>query len=174
LGLASMQLGAKRASFEANQRSIATSLTRDILERIRSNPGQTASYAAAATNLVLDANYTFPTVSDCTSLACTSVQLAGYDMRDWTEMVRGDRIKVGTTPAGGLLNPVVCISESATNTGIVTVVMAWQGINEVDQTLMDDPNTPDGTSLGECGDGSFGTGDRLRRQLVMSTFVTEF
>ena len=72
----------------------------------------------------------------------------------------------------------MCISESGTNTGIVTVVMAWQGINEVDQTLMDDPNTPDGTSLGECGDGLFnvppGTGDRLRRQLVMSTFVAEF
>lgn len=174
LGLATMQLGAKRASFEATQRSIATSLARDILERIRSNPAETATYAAAASNLVLDASYTFPTVTDCTTAACTSVQLAGYDMRDWTEMVRGDRIKLDTTPVGGLLNPVVCISESGTSTGIVTVVMAWQGINELDQTLMDDPNSPDGTSLGECGDGSFGTGDRLRRQLVMSTFVTEF
>jgi type IV pilus assembly protein PilV len=177
LGLAQMQLSAKRAGFEATQRSIATSLARDILERIRSNPGEAATYAAATPNngIVLNAAYTFPTVTDCTANACSEAQLAAYDMRDWTEMVRGDRIKVdvgGTDiPAGGLLNPVVCMFE---NTGVVTVVIAWQGINEINQTLLDDPTDLGGNSLGECGDGLFGTDDKLRRQLTMSTFVAEF
>jgi len=74
-------------------------------------------------------------------------------------------------PAGGLLNPVVCMFE---NTGVVTVVIAWQGINEINQTLLDDPTDLGGNSLGECGDGLFGTDDKLRRQLTMSTFVAEF
>lgn len=174
LGLAQMQLSAKRASFEATQRSIATSLARDILERIRSNPGQAATYAAATpTNgIVLNASYSFPSVTDCTANSCTAAQLAGYDMRDWTEMVRGDRIKVdvgGTdVPAGGLLNPVVCMFE---NTGVVTVVIAWQGINEINQLLLNDPKDLGGNDLGECGNGLFGTDDKLRRQLAMSTFV---
>jgi len=176
LGLAQMQLSAKRASFEATQRSIATSLARDILERIRSNPGEAATYAVAtpANGIVLDAAYTFPAVTDCTTNSCTAAQLAAYDMRDWTEMVRGDRIMVdvgGTDiSAGGLLNPVVCMFENA---GVITVVIAWQGINEIDQTLLNDPIDLGGNSLGECGDGLFGTDDKLRRQLAMSTFVAE-
>jgi type IV pilus assembly protein PilV len=169
LGLAQMQLSAKRASFEATQRSIATSLARDILERIRSNPGEVATYAAAPNDeIVLTAAYTLPTVTDCTTTACTAAQLVAYDMRDWTEMVRGDRIKVGAVAAGGLLNPVVCMFE---NSSVVTVVLAWQGINEIDQTILDDPTDLGGNSLGECGDGQFGTDDKLRRQLTMSTFV---
>ncbi len=46
LGMAAMQLAAKKSSYEATQRSIATSLSRDILERMRSNPGQIAAYVA--------------------------------------------------------------------------------------------------------------------------------
>lgn len=46
LGMVAMQITAKRNSFEAAQRSIATGLSRDILERIRSNPGEVATYVS--------------------------------------------------------------------------------------------------------------------------------
>jgi type IV pilus assembly protein PilV len=176
LGLATMQLGAKRASFEATQRSIATSMARDILERMRSNPGELDTYAAAASDLVVD-TYTGTAGTDCSAVSCTTPQLAAYDMWDWTRMIQGDRTKLAGAAAGGLLNSVVCLHNNAGTAptdGLVTVVIAWRGITEIDQTVMDDPG---GLGLTECGPGQFDsatvTGDRLRRQLTMTTFIAD-
>ncbi len=47
LGVTAMQLAAKRSGYEATQRSIATSLARDIIERMRSNPGQLPGYVVS-------------------------------------------------------------------------------------------------------------------------------
>lgn len=172
LGLVGMQLNAKRAGFEATQRSVATSLARDILERMRSNPTQLDVYAAAATNLDVDA-YTGTAGTDCTATAgCTPAELAAWDMWDWIKMIQGDRTRLSGNPVGGLLNPVLCLYNDS---GQVTVVIAWRGANEIDQTALDDPS---GLGLGECGDGKFdATGasantDGLRRQLTMTTFIT--
>ncbi|MEH6518575.1 MAG: type IV pilus modification protein PilV [Halioglobus sp.] len=176
LGLAAMQLGAKRASFEATQRSIATSMARDILERMRSNPGELDTYAGLASDLIVD-TYTGTPATDCSTVSCTPDLLAAYDMWDWTRMIQGDRTKLAGAAAGGLLSPVVCLHNNAGTTaveGLVTVVIAWRGVSEIDQTVLDDPG---GLGLGECGTGEFDsatvTGDRLRRQLTMTTFVAD-
>ncbi len=172
LGLATMQLGAKRASFEATQRSIATSMARDILERMRSNPGELDTYASAASNLVVD-TYTGTAGTNCSTVSCTPAQLAAYDMWDWTRMIQGDRTKLSGAAAGGLLNAVVCLHNNAGTApadGLVTVVIAWKGVTEIDQTALDDPG---GLGLGECGDGQFDTDDKLRRQLTMTTFIAD-
>jgi len=44
IGLASLQLSAKRAGFEAVQRTTAASLANDIIERMRNNPTNLTDY----------------------------------------------------------------------------------------------------------------------------------
>ena len=46
LGMSSMQVTAKRTSYDALQRSLATSLARDMAARMRSNPAAIDTYAA--------------------------------------------------------------------------------------------------------------------------------
>ena len=48
LGMAGMQITSKRAGQEALQRTAATAMAMDILERMRSNPQALAAYQAAA------------------------------------------------------------------------------------------------------------------------------
>jgi type IV pilus assembly protein PilV len=160
LGLASMQLAAKRASFEATQRSIATSMARDILERMRSNPGLIDSYEV--TNM---ATATTPG-TDCSKVSCDPNGLAEYDLWDWNQMVQGaTETTSGGSNAGGLLNSVVCIDN---DNGSVTVEIVWQGVNDI---------VPD-ISVYDCGAGlsqytSAAGPNYLRRTLVMTSFIAE-
>ena len=164
LSLAAMQIGAKRASYEATQRSIATGLARDILERMRGNPDQLDTYVV--TN-VGDPNglLTAPD-PNCAATDCTPAELATHDLVDWESLLAGATEKLGTENSGGLVSPRACIAHVD---GTVTVAIAWQGVasatNPTESTcgndvvgLYDDPNEPAGNNL-------------KRRLLVMSTFI---
>lgn len=164
LSLAAMQIGAKRASYEATQRSIATGLARDILERMRGNPDELDGYVV--TN-VGDPNglLTAPD-PNCANTDCDPAELATHDLVDWESLLAGAAEKLGTENAGGLVSPRACITHVD---GAVTVAIAWQGVasatnpaesncgNDV-AGLYDDPNEPAGNNL-------------KRRLLVMSTFI---
>lgn len=161
MGMIAMQLGAKRASYEATQRSLATSLSRDILERMRSNPAALDNY------VVNEISSQSTPATNCSNVDCTPQQLAAYDLWDWTEVLRGtnEKVTIGsdTVETGGLLNPMACI----TNTnGNVKVAIVWQGVNE-----LLDPNEP-------CGDGDYETGvtvagNSFRRVQTMTTYVPD-
>ncbi|MEH6610820.1 MAG: type IV pilus modification protein PilV [Halioglobus sp.] len=166
LGLATMQLAAKRLIFEAAQRSLATDLSRDILERIRSNPGELSRYIARVNNMLLDRPTAF-LGANCSKTECSSAELADYDIWDWSQEIQGDRVRSAGKAAGGLFHPAACMHA---RDGQVTVVVAWRGVTEFDQTTLEDPGSQ---GLGECGEGQFSTGDRLRRQLTMTTFIAD-
>jgi len=163
MGMMAMQVGAKRTSYEAAQRSIATSLSRDILERMRSNPAVLDDY-------VIDEVITLATpAKDCSTTDCTPAELAAYDLWDWTEIVRGANEKVTidgtTTEGGGLVEPLACI----TNTdGSVTVAIVWKGVKE-----LADPNEPCGQSVTTYTDGVGVAGNSYRRVQVMTTYISE-
>ena len=161
LGMIAMQLAAKRASYEATQRSIATSLNRDIIERMRSNPQVLENYE------VDEITSRATPGKDCSTTACDPKELAIYDLWDWVQLMRGANETVtidGTdTNSGGLVDSMACITH---DDGIVTVAIAWKGVNE-----MLDPNDPcgedDSLYSGTVSDQSF------RRVQTISTYISD-
>ncbi len=166
LGMAAMQISAKRASYEATQRSMATSLARDIIERIRSNPDSLNSYIV--TNIGEGSLPSPPSETTCVSVACDPNDLAAYDVSEWSLSLVGNAEKSGSTRVGGLLNSRACI---ANDNGTVWVAIAWQGVNEMVNPAPDGPPT----AIRDCGNGlaAYGTNNVLRRLIVMSTYIGE-
>jgi type IV pilus assembly protein PilV len=153
LGMTTMQMGTKRASYEATQRSIATGLARDILERMRSNPAVLASYVVDDVG-----GSSRPTPgTNCNEDPCVPGDLAEQDLYEWVELLRGASEQISGTNAGGLVTPQACITHAA---GLVSVAIAWQGVSELTNPTQS-----------ACGNGSYGTGDVLRRLMVITTYV---
>jgi len=164
MGLVSAQVAGKRAGYEAGQRSIATALARDILERMRANPGQLAIYSRA--NLGdRQARLPAPAV-DCATANCLPAELATYDLWQWESQLVGVAEQHGTRSVGGLVSPRACISRDA---GAVAVTISWWGTTSASSPpssacgseiagLYDDPTKPAGNNL-------------RRRAMTLSTFV---
>ena len=165
LGMAAMQISAKRTSYEATQRSMATSMARDILERIRSNPDNLNAYVTASAI----GEGSLPTSGNCVSSACDPNDLAVYDLYDWSLSLVGNSEKSGTANVGGLLDSRACI---ANDSRTIWVAIAWKGVTEMTNP---DPNEPP-AAIADCGNSSglYGTNNVNRRLLVMSTYVGDF
>lgn len=160
LGVTAMQLAAKRSGYESTQRSIATSLARDIIERMRSNPAQLDTY------VVTDLGSTAVSfTTDCNLASCSPAALAERDLYEWNELLKGASEQVVidglTSNAGGLVDSRACITNDAGN---IQVAIAWRGVTE-----MTNPAESD------CGDSSglYGDENKQRRLLVMTTYIRE-
>jgi type IV pilus assembly protein PilV len=156
LGMAAMQLSAKRIGFDAMQRSIATSLAHDILERMRSNPDVLSEYVI--NNLGVASVEPLP---NCITVVCNAAQLAAHDLWEWEQSLIGVQEQViDGTPAGGLVNPRACITE---NNGLVTVAITWKGFQ-----------TTESTKLSTCGQGLglYGELDSERQIVFFTTVIS--
>lgn len=154
IGLASMQLSAKRAGFEAVQRTYASALAMDILERIRLNPSVLESYEQT----VGGATQTTPAAT-CSGASCTETQLVALDLWAWEQGLDGAAETRAGGSVGGLLNPTGCI---VVNGRLVQVTIAWEGY----ETMSD----PDASN--DCGLVG-GTPDPNRHLLVVNTFIAD-
>jgi type IV pilus assembly protein PilV len=161
LGVTAMQLAAKRSGYEATQRSIATSLARDIIERMRSNPGELPGYVV---NELGSTPVSF--TSDCSSTPCDPAQLAARDLFEWNELLQGasEQVVIGgnASNAGGLVASRACITNNAGN---IVVAIAWKGTSEL--------TNPAGSTCGEAS-GLYGAANEQRRLLVMTTYIGVF
>lgn len=162
MGLVAAQLAGKRAGFEANQRSIATALARDMLERMRANAGQLEAYQVAG---VGGGSGRLPSPeADCRSVECTAQQMAAFDLWQWESLLFGEPEQVGGENAGGLVSPRGCIRREG---GEITVSISWLGV------------TPEGPAAPvACGENAApgapedaGVETRRRHQLTLATFV---
>lgn len=168
LGLVGAQISAKKNAMEALQRSVATGLARDLLERMRSNPGQLQAYqldnvppaspsAAAATACARSA------VAAGSAFGCSPAELADHDLEEWLQRLAG-AAAVTTAggderPVAGLLEPRACV---AVTSGRVSVAIAWRGLEPMASAVE--------SSCG-AGGGWYGPGDELRRVLVMQSWI---
>lgn len=152
LGAVAMQASAKKGSFDAMQRSLASSLAQDIIERMRSNNSATlVNYAGTDYGVALDS----PPGKRCKTEnnLCSPAEISTNDRYEWEVALMGADVKNGTTSAGGLVDAKACIT--VTNTNEVTVVITWQGRTEI----------VNGSTAG-CGNTS-----NKRRQVLLEAFV---
>jgi type IV pilus assembly protein PilV len=165
LGMASVQVTAKRVGHEAVQRTSATSLTMDLIERMRSNPQALSSYVTTGIGGGSITVEPTPDCSDDGTNGCTFAELAAHDLWEWEQAIDGisETRLVGGDPVsvGGLLNPTACV---AANGGEVAVSLAWEGYQSISNPTSD-----------TCGSGldKYGTEDSKRQVLSMITFITE-
>lgn len=162
LGLLSMQLAGKKAGHEASQRSVATALARDILERMRANPGHL--YAYQATSVGGDSEPLPVPATDCDISSCSAVELAVFDLWQWESLLLGESEKYSGSNAGGLLSPRACITNDG---GAVAVAISWLGVMSARPSVQG----VCGGDEDDAGDDNSVNGELHRRQLQIETFI---
>ena len=150
LGAVALQATAKQANFDAMQRSLASSLAEDIIGKIRSgDPANLAAYNA--TNYGTDS---YPAGNRClVAGACNSVQMIQNNQFEWEQALMGADVTNAGANAGGLVNARGCI---AINGNTVTVVVSWQGREEMSDN---------------AADANCGVAGEQRRQVVIQAFI---
>ncbi len=160
LGAVAMQASAKKGSFDAMQRSVASSLAQDILERMRSNDASglflnayNGTYGGGiATSAAPSPNCLTPTT------LCTPAQVVTFDLFEWETNLMGAEVKNGTANNGGLVGAVACIAHSNNN---VDIVISWQGRED----------TSDGAASNSTFAKGCGIANKKRRKLVVNAFI---
>jgi type IV pilus assembly protein PilV len=164
LGAVAMQASAKKGSFDAMQRSVASALAQDIIERMRSNDSDILileSYQGvygAALNALPDVR------CDSTAALCTNTQMVTNDLYEWEVKLIGADVTAGAKNAGGLVGATGCIDH---NRNSVTVVISWQGRVETADGYDADNNSSGAATLAN----SCGTSGSKRRQVTVEAFV---
>ncbi len=164
MGLMSAQLVAKKVVHEASQRSTATALGRDIVERMRTNSGQLEAYRALA---IGDTTQLLPLPNaNCDISTCTALQLAAFDLWQWESNLLGLSGQRNDASSGGLVSPRACIS---TDGGEVAVTISWLVSSVVQQPI---PSTCGAEDIGAGATPSESNDNTLqRRQLMISTYI---
>lgn len=86
LGLAAMQLSALQATADSGQRSQATWLLQDLIERMRANTGATDSQYQQEISCSRLPNRCAPSQTNPISVQCTAAQMAYFDL--WESQCR--------------------------------------------------------------------------------------
>lgn len=152
LGAVAMQITAKQGSFDAMQRSLASSLAQDIIARVRANnPDNLAAYGADDYGVTLNEE---PGLR-CTEVdvPCTPAQMATNDIYEWELALVGGDVTAEGKNRGGLIGGQGCVFQ---NGNALTVVVSWQGRNEIKDSKKNDG----------CG-----TSGKKRRQVVVQAFI---
>jgi len=157
LGAVAMQATAKQGSFDAMQRSLASSLAEDILSRMRANNPLTL--AAYAGNNYGGGNYAKPGQRCVTSNAgCNAGAMLANDQYEWELALVGGDVTIAGQNAGGLIGALGCINVAfnpLNGANTVTVVVSWQGRQEMTDVATE-----------ACG-----TAGTKRRQVVLQAFI---
>ena len=165
LNIAGLQTMAKKSNFNAIQRTSATVLAKDIVEKMRANPVSLGQYR---TNGVGGGTLTLPATTCTLAGQCNSLQLAAYDLWQWEDLMDGsseNRDIDGTnTETGGMADPTGCITGPvAGGAGIYTLSIVWRGLTEL---------TNVSANLCGVGSGKYGANEEFRRLLTFDTYIS--
>jgi type IV pilus assembly protein PilV len=152
LGAVALQATAKKSSFDAMQRSLASSLAQDMIARIRANDiSSLAGYARDDYGVALDA---LPAVNcSLANVPCSPAEILANDLFEWERSLVGNDVTNNGVNAGGLVGGRGCISQ---NGNAITVVISWQGR----EAISDNNNNE-----------SCGAAGSKRRQVVVQAFI---
>jgi type IV pilus assembly protein PilV len=180
LTVAGLQIVSKKSNYDAIQRTTASLLTNDIVERMRANLSGNGN--ALDNYLVEDlggSTLSAP-VPDCTAAACTSEQMAAWDLYEWELAIDGSsELSADGSFTGGLVDPSACIRSDNIVGGVGTyhIVVAWRGVTPLSNPTIDQDLTA--ANAAGCGEGDAayadddtGAADVYRRVVVVSTYIT--
>lgn len=158
LGAIAMQASAKKGSFDALQRSLASALTQDIVERMRNNdPTALNLYVGTYGDNAEDV----PT-SRCNGAAAlcnTAAEIRANDIFEWSQALRGaNTVASGGNETGGLIDVIGCIAFA---NSVATVTISWEGREA----------TQDGANNNSAEAKNCGTASSSRRQVTLQTII---
>lgn len=163
LAVAGLQTISKKANYDALQRSTASLLANDIIERMRANAMQLNEYTKAE-GVFIGGNTQAAAPVDCTIADCNPTQLAWYDLKEWERALDGASELVNGTFTGGLVSPSACITGPVGGgAGLYTIAIAWRGVTELSNPVVH--------ACGEAS-GKYGDNDEYRRLLTITTYIT--
>ena len=154
LGLAGLQLAAKRMGYQAVQRSAAAGMAVDLLERMRANRSVLQNYRVSGLGAAAGGRLPAPLAS-CESQQCSPAQRAFFDLWEWERILNGE---LTSRAGGGLVRPFACVAVDGRH---VAVAISWAGTQELDA----------GPSADRCGEpaGPFFAAER--EGLRMTTWI---
>jgi type IV pilus assembly protein PilV len=188
LGIAGLMAKGQKAAYEAYQRQQALAIANDMVERVRANGREAATYFATVpppggtgTGALYDSLRGGTLAPNCGAPAtnCTGAELAVYDLALWEGLLlgSGERTAAGTVPVGGIIAARGCIQELANTFGAcpvapaptntfytrsVRVSVAWQG--------QEDTGVPVAPPSA-CGTGLYGATDGTRRLVSLDAMM---
>ncbi len=167
LNIAALQTTAKKANFDSLQRTTATILARDIVERMRANPVMLVRYLTPTAGIG-GGSLTQPAQTCSPGFKCNSGELADYDMWLWEQAMDGTNenrdINTVSTNTGGLASPTACVTGPATGaSGVYTITIVWRGLTELTNQLANTCGT---------GSGQYGASNEFRRILSFNSFIS--
>ena len=171
LGVVSVLAMSKVYQHESIQRVRAVELADGIFERIRRNPTGVTGYDTGLGSPLGNGSTGDEPEPNCRGVSCDAGQLASYDLWDWERLLDGAASTVTeegeAVPTVALRNVRACIDFTAdagrVNTGIVDVVIQWQGVRETSDAV-----DASGVVCGDAGDE-----DATWRQLIVSSYVVD-
>lgn len=122
IGLRSSQLLAGRANSESIQATQAILLAREMLARIENNPLQLALYIAESDGW--DGSPPVVSASACVLSACSTAELARYDVAQWQRWLLGAAGSDTADTVAMLPGVTACLERRDTT---VTVFISWLG-----------------------------------------------
>ncbi len=161
LGIARLEIYSTQSNSEAIQRTSASLIAHDFMEKVRANPTVLASYAG--TN-VGDGSFALP-ANDCTLNNCNTTDIAAWDIYQLDQQLIGADAQSAGNNTGGLAFPRACITgPAAGGAGEYIISIAWRGSQP-------QPN-PQISNCGE-GQGLYGATEEYRRILSITFFVSD-
>lgn len=155
IGTVAMQAVAKRNSFDATQRAQALAMANDIIDRIRANSSEAASYNGV--------NYGAGDIAapnprcQTQGANCTPAQIALNDRFEWDQRLIGADVLFDGGNVGGISNATGCVNFN--NDGNLSVTVSWLGREALRDAAV-------ATGQNDCGAES-----DERRQVVVTTFI---
>jgi type IV pilus assembly protein PilV len=175
LAVIGMQISGKQANYDAVQRTTASHLAMDMVERMRANPTALSSYVTGA--LLGAGSLSAPArACDSSGTSCTPAQMAAADLYQWERQMDGAAetrdVSGVTRNSGGLVSPRACLDGPAGGgPGVYTLTVVWRGAGEMEPTALTGCNNGlNGTSL--YGTETAPTSNRYRRVAVITFFIT--
>ena len=168
LGMAGLQVIAKKTAYDATQRTLASQAVQDILTRMRANAGVAGAYVTD------DATALEAPASACDSSDCDPTALAAWDLYRWGRVLsEGGEVDDEGAATGGLVTPTACVLAGAT-TGHYRIAVAWRGITPLPPPEdADDPSDPANVACGVDAYLDAEGIDDYRRVLVLDAFVAD-
>ena len=165
LAVASLQVVARKANYEAVQRTAASQLAQAMLERMRANAVSAALvvYDGAGERVLGGATMGAP-ANTCQNAGapCPATLMATADLWEWERLLDGWSEVANGDAVGGLVSPTACIrGEIDGATGNYEIAIAWRGVTELD---------PPADACGQ-GNPAYGAADEFRRVITIQTYI---